>query len=50
MKGLQICFDALYDYVDYFVVNGVSNLLICALQDKEPFDTIVANFAKQEFS
>ena len=38
VKDYEICFDALYDYVDYFVVNVSSpntpNLR--ALQDKEP--------------
>jgi dihydroorotate dehydrogenase len=37
----EICFDALYDYVDYFVVNVSSNLLICALQDKEPLTQLL---------
>jgi len=39
----EICFDALYDHVDYFVVNVSSpntpNLR--ALQDKEPFTTLL---------
>jgi dihydroorotate dehydrogenase len=40
---IEICFDALYDYVDYFVVNVSSpntpNLR--ALQDKEPLTQLL---------
>lgn len=43
VKDYEICFDALYDYVDYFVVNVSSpntpNLR--ALQDKEPLTQLL---------
>jgi len=43
VKDYEICFDALYDYVDYFVVNVSSpntpNLR--ALQDKEPLQHLL---------
>ncbi len=43
VKDYEICFDALYDYVDYFVVNVSSpntpNLR--ALQDKEPLTKLL---------
>jgi dihydroorotate dehydrogenase len=38
----EICFDALYDYVDYFVVNVSSpNTPNLRLQDKEPLTQLL---------
>jgi dihydroorotate dehydrogenase len=48
----EICFDALYDYVDYFVVNVSSpntpNLR--ALQDKEPLTQLLQTLQNKNFS
>jgi len=52
VKDYEICFDALYDYVDYFVVNVSSpntpNLR--ALQDKEPLTQLLQALQNQNAS
>jgi dihydroorotate dehydrogenase len=43
----EICFDALYDYVDYFVVNVSSpNTPNLRLRDKEPLTQLLQTFAE----
>jgi dihydroorotate dehydrogenase len=44
MKDYELCFDALYDYVDYFVVNVSSPNTpgLRALQEKEPLKALLS--------
>ena len=48
----QICFEKLFDYVDYFVVNVSSPNTpdLRALQDKEPLNQLLAHLQKLNFS